>query len=106
MIGFSITTWFIAVIMIGLGISLLKGNDTFVHGNVFDRTKDKAGYAKQLGKPVLLLASGIAISGVIAVVLPQKYAMSIVIIFLLFVGAVTIGLFYRVDKYFRNALSE
>lgn len=106
MIGFSITTWFIAVIMIGLGISLLKGNDTFVHGNVFDRTKDKAGYAKQLGKPVLLLASGIAISGVIAVVLPQKYAMSIVIIFLLFVVAVTIGLFYRVDKYFRNALSE
>lgn len=106
MIGFSITTWFIAVIMIGLGISLLKGNDTFVHGNVFDRTKDKAGYAKQLGKPVLLLASGIAISGVVAVVLPQKYAMSIVIIFLLFVVAVTIGLFYRVDKYFRHALSE
>lgn len=106
MIGFSITTWYIAVIMIGLGISLLKGNDTFVHGNVFDRTKDKAGYAKQLGKPVLLLASGIAISGVIAVVLPQKYAMSIVIIFLLFVVAVTIGLFYRVDKYFRNSLSE
>lgn len=106
MIGFSITTWCIAVIMIGLGISLLKGNDTFVHGNVFDRTMDKAGYAKQLGKPVLLLASGIAISGVIAVVFPQKYAMSIVIIFLLFVVAVTIGLFYRVDKYFRNSLSE
>ena len=50
-------TWFIAVIMIGLSISLLKGNYTFVHGNVFDRTKDKAGYAKKLGKPVLLLWS-------------------------------------------------
>ena len=49
MIGFSIMTWFIAVIMIGLSISLLKGNYTFVHGNVFDRTKDKAGYAKKLG---------------------------------------------------------
>lgn len=70
MIGFSITTWCIAVIMLCLGISLLKGNYTFVHGKVFDRTKDKAGYAKQLGKPVLLLAAGIAISGVIAVVLP------------------------------------
>ena len=67
MIGFSIMTWFIAVIMIGLSISLLKGNYTFVHGNVFDRTKDKAGYAKKLGKPVLLLAVGIAISGVLAV---------------------------------------
>ena len=60
--------------------SLLKGNYTFVHGKVFDRTKDKAGYAKQLGKPVLLLAAGIAISGVIAVVLPQEYAMPVVII--------------------------
>ena len=93
MIGFSIMTWFIAVIMIGLSISLLKGNYTFVHGNV-------------LGKPVLLLAVGIAISGVLAVALPQEYAMTIVIIFLLLVVAVTIGLFYRVDKYFRKSLLE
>lgn len=106
MIGFSITTWVIAVIMIGLSISLLKGKYTFVHGNVFDRTKDKAGYAKRLGKPVLLLAVGIAISGVFAVALPQKYAMTIVVIFLLLVVSVTIGLFYRVDKYFRKSLSE
>lgn len=106
MIGFSIMTWFIAVIMIGLSISLLKGNYTFVHGNVFDRTKDKAGYAKKLGKPVLLLAVGIAISGVLAAALSQEYAMTIVIIFLLFVVAVTIGLFYRVDKCFRKSLSE
>ena len=102
MIGFSIMTWFIAVIMIGLSISLLKGNYTFVHGNVFD----KAGYAKKLGKPVLLLAVEIAISGVLAVALPQEYAMTIVIIFLLLVVAVTIGLFYRVDKYFRKSLLE
>ena len=106
MIGFSITTWFIAVIMIGLSISLLKGNYAFVHGKVFDKTKDKAGYAKRLGKPVLFLAVGIAISGVIAVALSQEYAMTIVIIFLLFVVAVTIGWFYRVDKYFRKFLSE
>ena len=106
MIGFSIMTWFIAVIMIGLSISLLKGNYTFVHGKVFDKIKDKAGYAKRLGKSVLFLAVGIAISGVIAVALSQEYAMTIVIIFLLFVVAVTIGWFYRVDKYFRKFLSE
>ena len=106
MIGFSITTWCIAVIMLCLGISLLKGNYTFVHGKVFDRAEDKAGYAKQFGKPVLLLAAGIAISGVIAVVLPQEYAMPVVIIFLLLVAVVTIGLFYRVDKYFCKSLSE
>ena len=106
MMGFSIMTWFIAVIMIGLSISLLKGNYTFVHGNVFDRTKDKAEYAKKLGKPVLLLAVGIAISGVLAIALPQDYAMTIVIIFLFLVVAVRIGLFYRVDKYFRKSLLE
>ncbi len=106
MIGFSIMTWCIAVIMMCLSISLLKGNYTFVHGNVFDRTKDKTGYAKKLGKPVLLLATGIAISGVIAVALPQEYAMTIAVIFLLLMAAVTIGLFYRVDKYFRKFLSE
>ena len=106
MIGFSIITWFIAVIMMGLSIFLLKGNYTFVHGKVFDKIKDKAGYAKRLGKPVLFLAVGIAISGVIAVALSQEYAMTVVIIFLLLVVAVTIGLFYRVDKYFRKSLSE
>ncbi len=98
MIGFSIMTWVIAAVMIGLSISLLKGNYTFVHGNVFDRTKDKAGYAKRLGKPVFLLAVGIAISRAFAIVFPREYAMTIVIIFLLLVAAVTIGLFYRVDK--------
>lgn len=106
MIGFSIMTWFIAVIMIGLSISLLKGNYTFVHGNVFDRTKDKAGYAKKLGKPVLLLAVGIAISGVLAVALPQEYAMTIVIIFLLLVVAVTIGLFTEWISIFSKSLLE
>ncbi len=106
MIGFSIITWFIAVIMMCLSIFLLKGNYTFVHGKVFDKIKDKAGYAKRLGKPVLFLAVGIAISGVIAVALSQEYAMMVVIIFLLLVVAVTIGLFYRVDKYFRKSLSE
>ena len=54
----------------------------------------------------MLLAVGIAISGVLAVALPQEYAMTIVIIFLLLVVAVTIGLFYRVDKYFRKSLLE
>ena len=53
MIGFSIMTWFIAVIMIGLSISLLKGNYTFVHGNVFDRTKESLSCYLQLELPFL-----------------------------------------------------
>lgn len=106
MIGFSITTWCIAVIMMCFSISLLKGNYTFVYGKVFDKTKDKAGYAKRLGKPVLFLAVEIAISGVLAIALPREYAMEIVIIFLLLVVVVTIGLFYRVNNYFQKSLSE
>ena len=46
MIGFSIMTWFIAVIMIGLSISLLKGNYTFVHGNVSIEQKIRQGMLK------------------------------------------------------------
>lgn len=106
MIGFSIMIWCIAVIMMCFSISLLKGNYTFVHGNVFDQIKDKARYAKKLGKPVLLLTVGIAISGVIAIALPREYAMTIVIIFLLLVVVVTMGLFHRVDNYLKKSLSE
>ena len=55
MIGFSIMMWFISILLIFLGISLLKGNYFGVHGRVFETTTDKEGYAKELGKPTLLI---------------------------------------------------
>ena len=55
MIGFSIMMWFLSIILIFLGISLLKGNYFSVHGKVFETTDDKEGYAKELGRPTLLI---------------------------------------------------
>ena len=35
-IGFSIMMWFVSIILIFLGVSLLKGNYSSVHGKVLD----------------------------------------------------------------------
>lgn len=69
MIGFSIMMWFSSALLIFFSISLLKGNYSSVHGKVFETTNDKNGYAKALGKPVLLIGICVLLSGVIAVVL-------------------------------------
>lgn len=79
MIGFSIMMWFSSALLIFFSISLLKGNYSSVHGKVFETTNDKNGYAKALGKPVLLIGICVLLSGVIAVVLPKDYAISIAV---------------------------
>lgn len=100
MIGFSIMMWFISLILIPLGISLLKGNYSSVHGKVFDTTNDKKGYAKELGKPILLIGIGILISGIIAVMLRQDYFIIIAVAFLLFIVVIAGIWFYKVQKRF------
>ncbi len=93
MIGFSIMMWFSSALLIFFSISLLKGNYSSVHGKVFETTNDKNGYAKALGKPVLL-------SGVIAVVLPKDYAISIAVVFILFIAVVAGIWLYKIQKRF------
>ncbi len=100
MIGFSIMMWFISILLIFLGISLLKGNYFGVHGRVFETTTDKKGYAKELGKPTLLIGVGILISGIIAVILRQDYSIIIAVGFLLFIIAIAGIWFYQVQKRF------
>ena len=63
MIAFSIMMWFVSIILVFLSISLLRGNYASVHGKVLDSTDDKEGYAKALGKPILLLGVGISVAG-------------------------------------------
>ena len=100
MIGFSIMMWFISIILIFLGISLLKGDYSSVHGKVFNTTNDKKGYAKALGKPTLLIGIGILISGIIAVVLRQDYSIIIAVGFLLVIVVIAGIWFCRVQKRF------
>lgn len=98
MIGFSIMMWFISILLISLGISLLRGNSSSVHGKVFDATNDKEGYTKELGKPTLLIGIGILISGIIAVILRQDYSIIIAVGFLLLIVVIAGIWFYKVQK--------
>ena len=65
----SIMMWFCSALLIFVSFSLLKGNYSSVHGKVFETTNDRKGYAKALGKPVLLIGICLLFSGVIAVIL-------------------------------------
>ena len=48
-------------------------------------TDDKEGYAKALGKPILLLGVGIAVSGIIAIVIQHEYSIIIAVAFILII---------------------
>lgn len=90
MIAFSIMMWFVSIILVLLSISLLRGNYASMHGKVLDSTDDKEGYAKTIGKPILLLGIGIAVAGITVVALQQKYsiiiAIAIIAIIVIFVA--------------------
>ena len=100
MIGFSIMMWFISTILIFFSISLLKGNYSSVHGKVFEATDDKEGYARKLGKPVLLVGIGILISGIITAIIKQYFSIIIAVIFLLLIVVIAGVWFYRIQKSF------
>ena len=85
MIAFSIMMWFVSIILVFLSISLLRGNYASVHGKVLDSTDDKEGYAKALGKPILLLDVGISVAGITAVVLQQKYSIISTVVFIVII---------------------
>lgn len=67
MLGFSIMMWFVALILTIVGIALLKGNHSGMHGKAYDKASDKEAYAKKTGRPVIMMAIGTAIAGFIAV---------------------------------------
>lgn len=100
MIGFSVMMWFCSAVTIMLSIPLLKGNASGMHGKVFDHTEDKEGYAKAVGKPVLLLGAGIAFVGILAIVI-QGACSIIVSMTFLFLLIIVVGLwFVKVQKRF------
>lgn len=103
MIGFSIMMWFCSALLIFVSFSLLKGNYSSVHGKVFETTNDRKGYAKALGKPVLLIGICLLFSGVIAVILPKDYAISIAVIFILFIALFVVYGCIRFKKDFRKS---
>lgn len=100
MIAFSIIMWFVSIILVFLSLSLLRGNYACVHGKVLDSTDDKEGYAKALGKPIFLLGVGIAVAGITAVVLQQKYAIMIAVAFMVIILIITAIWVGKIQKRF------
>lgn len=100
LIAFSIMMWFVSIILLFLSISLLRGNYASVHGKVFDSTDNKEGYAKALGKPVLLLGVGFSVVGIIAVVLQQKNSITIAVVFMVIILIISAIWFGKIQKRF------
>lgn len=90
MIGFSIMMWFVSLILLIVSISLLRGNSSSMHGKVFNKTSNKEGYAKASGKPVLVMAIGIAVSGIAAIV-TSEIMISVILIVCV---AIVVGIWF------------
>lgn len=65
-----------------------------------NQEEERKGYAKALGKPVLLIGICLLFSGVIAVILPKDYAISIAVIFILFIAVICSIWLYKIQKRF------
>ncbi|MDD6482821.1 MAG: hypothetical protein PUF65_11250 [Lachnospiraceae bacterium] len=102
MIGYSIMMWFVTVILLVLAIALLRGNVASIHGKVFDETDDKAGYAKQLGKPCILISIGTFLSGVVAIFVKGDVAILCALAILLVLLAIAAAWFRKIQKRYTN----
>lgn len=71
-----------------------------MHGKVFDSTDNKEGYAKALGKPVLLLGVGFSVVGIIAVVLQHKNSITIAVAFMVIILIISAIWFGKIQKRF------
>lgn len=100
MIGFSIMMWFVSFVLFIVAISLLRGNTSAIHGNVFENTVDKVGYGKALGKPVLFMSIGIFICGIVALLRNSNLAIVNAIIVLLVVIVVSAIWFIIIQKHY------
>ena len=74
MIAFSIMMWFVSFITLMVAITLIRGNISAIHGKIFDTAKDKIGYARQLGKPCLLICAGLFLCGITAIIIKGSLA--------------------------------
>lgn len=102
MLGFSIMMWFASFIIFAISISLFRGNISYVHGKVFDSTKDKVGYCKQLGKPCLLISIGILVAGIIGISVNSDKAMIYALTVILITIAISAIWFVLIQRRFKN----
>ena len=93
--------WFVTLILFILAVSLLRGNISSVHGEVFDETDDKVGYAKQLGKPCIFICIGTCLSGFAAIVIKEDAAVLYALAILLGAIAIAMVCFLKIQKKYK-----
>lgn len=102
MIGYSMMMWFVTFVLLILAISLLKGNVSSVHGKVFNETDDKVGYAKELGKPCILIGIGTFLSGFAAVMIKKDIAILYAISVVLAAIVISVIWFVQIQKRYKK----
>ena len=95
MIGFSIMMWFVAVGLLIVGVSRLRGNTSSLHGKKqFEKASDKKAFAKAMSGPVFLICAGFCLCG--AAALCGKSDAVILYAVLILLGAVIAALLWGV----------
>lgn len=100
MIVFGVIAWLCSGILIFLSVSLLKGNYSNLYGKAFERAEDKAGYARAMGKPVLLMGIGTAVTGILGITVQGSWSVLVSLAFLLMVVGVAILWMVQLEKRF------
>ena len=101
MLLYSIIMFLVAAIFAGMGIAIYQGKTDLIHDYHQTKVTDKSAYGKAFGKAMLVIATGLLLSGVIG--LFENLAMLAVAILMigLIIGIVCI---FAVQKKFNNGL--
>lgn len=83
MVGFCVIMCLLAILLVCIGCSMLRGNHSYMHGPVYDKTTNKEALAKAVGKPILFLGCGFVVAGIVSMVMPDPYAITVALILLL-----------------------
>lgn len=101
MLLYSIIMFLVAAIFAGMGIAIYQGKTDLIHDYHQTKVTDKSAYGKAFGKAMLVIATGLLLSGVIG--LFENLAMLAVAILMigLIIGIVCI---FAVQKKYNNGL--
>lgn len=101
MLLYSIIMFLVAAIFAGMGIAIYQGKTDLIHDYHQTKVTDKSAYGKAFGKAMLVIATGLLLSGVIG--LFENLAMLAVAILMigLIIGIVCI---FALQKKYNNGL--
>lgn len=79
MLGYSIITFIVATVFMGVSIAIYKGKTDLIHDYHQTKVTDKAAYGKAFAKALLVIAIALLLSGVIGL-LDNLAVLSVVVL--------------------------